>query len=408
MAIQGLRHTANFVNDQRPKNWREFILLQWPNGSMPLTALTSLMKKDSVNDPEFYWWEKKMQGQRLELDDDIDNTTDTTLTVKAGDAWRVAEGHLLLVEETGEIVRVTSDPTQNDEIVVARGYSDSTAASIADIEAAGTNPHLTVIGTAFREGAAAPKGINYDPEKVYNYTQIFRNALEMTRTASKTRLRTGDQVKEAKRECLELHGNEMERAFWFGKPWEGTQSGTPIRTTGGIMHFLDAGSRVETVSGGELDMEGLEEYMLEAFKFGSSEKMAICGNRALLTLQQVVRKNTAYQFMQGQKEYGMNVSRLISPFGELVLKTHPLWNYAPGGVTAGTAYAGLDSMMAILDMSYIKYRPFTDADTKYKPDIQENDLDGMKSEYLTECGLEIANPENHMVIKNMQAGVADT
>lgn len=407
MAIQGLRNTANFVADQRPKSWREFIMLQWPNGTMPLTALTSLMKKDTVNDPEFYWWEKKMEGQRVTITADLSDSA-TTLTVTSGDAWRVAEGHLLYIEETGEIVRVSTDPTVADEITVVRGYSGTSGTAIADIDAAGVNPKALVIGTAFEEGATSPKGINYDPTKVRNYTQIFRNALEMTRTASKTRLRTGDQVKEAKREALELHGNEMERAFWFGKPWEGTLNGRPIRTTGGIFHFLEDGNRDFAVPSSELDMDQLEEYMLEAFKYGSSEKMAICGNRALLTIQQAVRKNTSYQFMQGQKEYGMNVSRLISPFGELVLKTHPLWNYAPGGTTTAVDYAGLDSRMAILDMSNIKFRPFVDADTKYKPDIQDNDLDGMKSEYLTECGLEVANPETHMYITGLVSGVADS
>ena len=35
----------------------------------------------------------------------------------------------------------------------------------------------------------------------------------------------------------------------------------------------------------------------------------------------------------------MNVSRLVCPFGELVIKTHPLFeNRMPGGTTAGTAY----------------------------------------------------------------------
>lgn len=53
MAINGLRTTANFVTDQRPKNWRETILLLYPNGKAPLTALTSLMKSEKTDDPEF-------------------------------------------------------------------------------------------------------------------------------------------------------------------------------------------------------------------------------------------------------------------------------------------------------------------------------------------------------------------
>lgn len=53
MAIQGLRDTSNFVADQRPQNWREGIMLLYPNGKMPLLALTSVMKSRSVDDYTF-------------------------------------------------------------------------------------------------------------------------------------------------------------------------------------------------------------------------------------------------------------------------------------------------------------------------------------------------------------------
>ncbi len=57
MAIQGLRNAGitggtgtnnSFVAGERPLDWRTGILLLYPNGMAPLTALTSQMKKNTA------------------------------------------------------------------------------------------------------------------------------------------------------------------------------------------------------------------------------------------------------------------------------------------------------------------------------------------------------------------------
>src|SRR3990172_9670971 len=66
MAIHGVRLTDNFSPAEvRPKNWREGILLLKPNGSAPLLGLTSGMKSESCDDPEFNWFEKEISAQRF-------------------------------------------------------------------------------------------------------------------------------------------------------------------------------------------------------------------------------------------------------------------------------------------------------------------------------------------------------
>ena len=55
MAIQGLIGTGDFGGTigsphtipayERPTNWRQGILMRYPNGHAPITALTSVMKK---------------------------------------------------------------------------------------------------------------------------------------------------------------------------------------------------------------------------------------------------------------------------------------------------------------------------------------------------------------------------
>lgn len=407
MAILGLRTTENFVADGRPLNWRAGILMTYPNGKAPLTGLTAAMKDRTTDDPEFNWWEKAMQTRRLALGANM-TLAGTTLTVTSG-ALGLKEGDILRVEQTDELMRVSADPSSDTSISVVRGVSGSTAATVT-YNGSGINPNLVVIGSAYEEGSSAPTGVQFDPTKKYNYTQIFRNTLEFTRTAAKTRLRTGDQVKEAKRECLEIHSVDMERAFIFGKRHEGTLNGKPWRTTGGIISFIDSGN-IKTVTsdyGSGLTLAGLETYMYNIFKFGSSEKMCFLGNRAMLTIQQVIRLSTgaSWNMTPGIKEYGMNVSRLTSPFGDLVLKTHPLFNQMEGGTTGTAAYYGMESWALILDMAEITYVPFTDSDTKYQAKLEENGVDGMKSGYLTECGLEVHHPKHHYLLKNLVAAAA--
>jgi len=407
MAIQGLRDTSNFVADQRPKNWREGIMLLKPNGTAPLTALTSLMKKRKVDDPEFYWWEKGMQTRRVALNANLADATagtNSTLTVVSG-AKGFKVGDLLKSEQNSEIVRVSQDPTSDTELVVTRGFAGSTTEAIT-YNGAGVNPNFICIGSAFEEGSLAPTGVSHDPTKVYNYTQIFRSTLEATRTAAKTRLRTGDAIKEAKRECMEDMMNDVERALWQGKRSESTLNGKPVRTMDGVLSKIT--TNVVTNTDGTFNMTELEGWLETAFLYGSSEKMGFCGNRVLTAIQQVVRKNTSYQIHNGVKEYGMQVTRLVTPYGELVLKSHPLFNQQTGGTTGGSAYYGLNSSLVILDMANLSFVTFQDDDIKYQKDLQSNGLDGEKSGYIGEISMETHHESTHMVIHRLNQGIADS
>lgn len=407
MAIQGLRTSGNFATSERPLNWREGILLRYPNGSAPLTALTAAMKSRSVDDAEFNWWEKAVQTRQLTLGANL-TTAGTEITVASG-ALSVKNGDVLRVNNTGELLRIAADPTSDTKLTVQRAYTGVVAATAVTYNGTGVNPTLAVIGSSYEEGSSAPTGVNFDPTKVYNYTQIFRNTLEATRTALKTRLRTKDQAKEAKRECLELHSIDMERAFWFGERFEGTKNGKPIRTTRGLLNWIDSGNIVTADTTTGWDMGDLETYMEQAFRYGSSEKMCFTGNIGMLTIQQIIRKakGISWQLMSGDKEFGMNVSRLICPFGTLVLKTHPLFNQMPGGTTGTGAYYGVNSWLWILDMAELQYVYLKDSDTKYEPKLQDNGVDGLKSGYISECGLEVHHSLNHFLIKNLALAAAE-
>lgn len=405
MAIQGLRTTDNFVTDERPKNWRAGILVNEPNGSAPLFALTAAMRSESTDDPEFNWWEKVMQTRRFALGANL-TASNTDITLAAGSTGlTLKEGDVLLVEQTQEVLLVSVDPTSNTSITVVRGFAGSTAASV-DYDGTAINPNLVKVGSAYEEGSASPTSVAFDPTKRYNYTQIFRDSIEATNTAAATKVRTVQTVKEMKREALQLHAASIERAIFSGFRSEGTRNGKPHRTMGGIERFIDSGNIV--TAGSTTDMATLEDWMYQMFRYGSSEKMVFTGNKALLVIQQIIRKNTSMQIFSGIKEFGMNVTRLVSPFGELVLKTHPLFNQQSSGTNAGSnAYLGMETWMWVLDMGDLKYRYMNGRDTKYEKDQQERGVDGMKAGWLTECALEVHHPLNHFLIKGLNAAAAD-
>jgi hypothetical protein len=407
MPIQGFRTTDNFVADQRPLHWRAALLLNYPNGDAPLFALTSALRSEAVDDPEFNWWEKPLQARRFALGADLDSSTGSaTITLVAG-GKTLKTGDLLFVEQSTEILRVMQNPTSDTAVVVQREYG-TTVATAVTYNGASVNPNLLLIGSAYEEGSAAPDGRAYDPNKKYNYTQIFRNTFEHTRTAMKTRLRTPDDVKEAKRECLELHSRDIEMAFFLGNRTETTVNGKPCRTTGGIYESIASGNRL-AVPNNQLTMNQLEQYMERFFAYGSSEKLAFVGNRAMTAINQTVRKNSAYQIFANEKIYGVKVTRIVSPHGELILKRHPLFNTVPGSAPgAGQTYFGLNSTMVVLDQKEIVYRYFRGDDTRYEPKLADTGIDGEKSGFLSEVGLEVHHGDtNHFWVTGLNAGIAD-
>lgn len=423
MAIQGLIGTGDLgsnapvgsYSEERPLNWRQGILMRYPNGHAPLTALSAVMKKKVTDDPQFHWWEREVSNVRLELDADLPlNTDPATLTLVSdpfgfGGGLQVKVGDLLWVEESGEILYV-STVTSQTSIQVTRDWGGALGSKpLVDYDGADVNPYLLVIGSVFEEGASTPESIRYRPTKHYNYTQIFRDSLKATRTAMQTRLRTVDEVRDAKQQALLYHSIRMEYAWIHGVRYEdvsGIGGGQPIRSTGGILSFIPSANKIDE-AGTALKMERFEELMLECFRFGSQEKMGFVGNRAIMAFVQMARRNASIEITPVQREFGMDIRRFFTPYGTIVLKTHPLFNQVTSQIVGGDTFYGMDSWAMILDMADLSYRPLRNSDTQYLPDRQDNGVDGLTSEYLTESGLEIHHGKHHMLLKGLVAGASD-
>jgi hypothetical protein len=256
-----------------------------------------------------------------------------------------------------------------------RGAAGTTAASIPD------DSYLLLIGSAYAEGTDAPDAVSRNPLKYFNYTQIFKNTYELTKTTDVTHLRTGDAWSNDKKRKMFDHSRGIELAILFGQRSETTgTNGKPKRTMGGLRQYI---GNQYVYSGGTTWFD-LIDRISPVFNFASSagdERAAFVGNGALNAINKILAADAHAEIHWGggSKVYGMNFRELIIPQGRILLKTHPL-------MSRNSLYT---NAMFILDMSTINYVTLPGRDTKVKDDIQTDGEDVRRGFIQTECGLEV-------------------
>ena len=379
-AFAGLRGTGSWGTDERPQSYREGILFRQPNGSSPLTALLSKSRKQSVNDPQFHWWEETLTQVRVRINNGAgyDNAAGTnTMTVDSGGLDLVA-GDVVLHEETetatyDQELMIVSSVTNDTTVVFKRGIAGTTRDTIPD------NAFLTRIGNANEEGASLPNISQRNPTKLTNYCQIFRTVFGATKTADATFARTGDAYKMDKKRKMFDHHNKMEMAFLFGVSNEDTSGDFPKRYTGGIRAAITTNVKIYTTSPTEDDFLDTISPIFDFTKESEAgnERIVLAGNGFLNNLNKIARNSSSSRinFDGTIKTYGMELQKWVLPQGTLGVRTHPLMNIH--GKFTNSAF--------FLDFSNLVYRPLRD--TKFEDDVQAKGDDSRKGQWISEVGL---------------------
>lgn len=390
VAVAGLRGTGDWGTDERPKNFRELILFRNPNGSAPLFALTARIATEKTDDPEFSWWDEPNDLIRLQVNGALSDSA-TTVVVDSPDpdaanpgrvyglATHLKPGDLLMVEDateaavlTHEVLAVTAVASATS-FTVARGVAGSTAAAIAD------DAFLLKIGSAYAEGTNSPAATSRNPIKYTNFAQIFKDAYELTGTIMETRARTGKALDNDKKRKTFDHSRDIELALMFGQKFETTGSnGKPLRYMGGLREFIPTATT--TIFGSNVTLTQYLDATYPVFDFDSpagDERIVFCGNGYMNTLQLLANSNGEIRFGDVIKVFGMNLREFIMPQGRIFLRTHPLMN----------RHAQYKNSAFIVDMSSLRWVPLRD--TKSMDNIQANDADTRKGQWMTEAGLRV-------------------
>lgn len=401
-AVAGLRGSGDWGTDERPKSFRESILFFSPDGDAPIFGLTSKAGKKTVTDPEFAWWAESNNLFRLQINlaagyaagdtsiiVDSADPTSSTMTALYGTATHLKQGDLLLVEKTDQVTFdneiVMVDTVMSDtQLTIVRGVAGTTAASIAD------DTFLTLIGSAYAEGTAAPRATSKNPVKFSNYIQIFKDSYELTGTADKTEARTGNAWSNDKKRKSFKHAADIEFAIMFGRKSEsatGGDNGKPIRYMGGLREQIPQATPANggrtTVFSSAVSAATFADAVSPVFDFdlgGGNTRIGMMGNKARTEMGKVIQGTTGIRMELGNviKVFGMDFQEFIMPMGRLLLKSHPLLSRHPR----------YQSSMFVLDFAAIKYvtmkgRP----DGKFNDDVQAKDEDVRRGYVQTDCSL---------------------
>ncbi len=400
----GMRGTTDFTSAQRPEHWRGMIMRLFPNGRSPLTALTTMMGSQKAKDPHFHWFQKNLPSQNATLqtsgiyDDQALTTAYTSggvlgtvvyAKILAADLPNFRVGHMVMIRKADDVrgdcrTEITDKGSNYLELYLLEAANATVDLDVATI--------VSVKGNANPEGGNRPDAIVYKPQELDNYTEIFRNSLDITRTAKETDLRTGDPYQEDKRDALELHGIEIEKGLLWGKKLLLTgANGKPKRYTDGLITVTRSLSpanvsdfRYDASFAGKTWQESgktwLDKYLELMFRFGDREKFAFVGSITLSAIADLAMLYGDVNITVETTEFGMEILRWKTPQGTLVMKDHPLFTDTDADRRS----------MIVFEPRHLEYMYITD--TKFIPDSTKGggDIgkDATAEEYLTECGLQ--------------------
>jgi hypothetical protein len=396
-SIFNMRDTTDWSSpDYRPKNYREMAFKLWPTSPTPLTYLLSKLPSRTTDDPEYniFEWRLPQQVWTLTAADGADagNPDTSVVGVAAGEANGLKVGDILEEESTNNQYKVTVASTDGAAFSIIEWADTNNVPAVDDV--------LRWVGSVYLEGSGAPESVMRTPSMVTNYTQIFKDSVEITGTADATRTRPFKPWAQAKAECLERHMLKLEYATLRGRKKELTTGANPARTFGGLNYYITEAKDFES---GGMSMDDLEDQLQIAFKYGTKDKGLVVGNTAIKIMNRVARNHAALQFnmtdkMNKDQTFGLDVAEWVTPFGILRIIPHALMSESDAYTQDGY----------ILDFKYLEYVKLRGRDTKWFPNAQDNDQDSKRGYYQTECGFSVALPEVHQKWTNLDAFGADT
>lgn len=424
-------------------NSRRKIFYQYPTGAMPIMGLLSMFPSEETDKPEFGWWERRFPAQRTKTvaSGTAPFTTSADATFADGSAFVANTEYRVKVVSTAQfkpthVIEIrnlvyTGGATKSVKgtVTVINSATQMTfrpfeaTAGVANTTTSNNGLTIAIIGTANQEGGRSGVGIIQWPINVLNYTQIFRTAFSITRTALKGGL-TFDKSGPYKLMAWEnglRHMIEMEKAIIFGQkhtvlvtdPDTGDQ--TPETKTGGIIWFLEQWEAADSIYrggtgapavtlntdplkrkinvNGGLSKADYNTYVSRAFSATNNkayEKLVVCGGTFLAAVNDLFERDVTKEvmLMSKDREVDFQVYAHTTLRGTVYFKVHPLFEEDPD----------LQGSALILDVGNLRVRPLSDSDTTFLKGRQETDRDARKDEWITEMGLELRFPESHMYI----------
>lgn len=311
------------------------------------------------------------------------NSSDASLVVL--DGGLVPLYGLVYNPRTAEIFRVTA--VSGNTLTVVRGVAGTVAAAILQGDT------LILLDSAYSEnmtsGDISFKQTTFD----YNYTQISREPYGNSRTEQGTVKYGIDNSYERKKKlALIKFLRRNNGTMWLGQ--RSIDNTNNYRTTGGVLSFIDSGN-VYDVNGNLTQAEF--EYWLRkyALAYNNTRKTLFAGSKLIERINSWASAKQISTSNNTVVGLGLSVRTYSTAWGDIDIVYEPYFDEVNVGTTSLASYG------VALDLELIKMVYFVNGILKAYDDIQENDRDGRKGEWLMEFGIKVDVPKAHAVIRGV-------
>ena len=455
MALFGLLSTESFAAE-RFTSIRRAVFYQYPNGAAPLLGLLSMLDGEVLNDPEFSWYEDRLQ--ELVANTVVNGTTSGAWYADSSGNPGSAMATTAAARTAGTAywLRVTGlDAFRANDIIKVRGLNVTgstidaqfriiantggafsstgtgyfirvtpinTIANVLNVynqTDAGTE--VQVLGNANMQGqTGSSEGAYTIATRTGNTAQIFRTPYSFTGTALVTSAKfdeSGPYKDKAKKASMK-HMIQMELQFLFGDPSKGvdTTTGLPTYTTGGIMFFL----RLWEAGEGQTYAGVTSTYPVAPSTANTDDNKRIININGNITesalddyFERLFRHtnnvsnekmafcgsgflNVLNKLYKSKVEFNADIPQADSYGMSVVKHVCPFGTvyYKTHPLFSRNAYMRYNALF--LDVQNFKYRYMEGRDTDTKKNTQPNNADYRLDEFLTEAGLELQFPEANM------------
>jgi len=375
--VAGVRGTASILANRQVIDISHTIHLLEPSAYPLITLLNSLDKIKPAHNPVVRWMEDELEPL-TDLVNGAVAAAAVAITVDNGGWWRVDD--LAHIPRTGENMRITG--IAGNVLTAVRSFGPVAAAAIVDDEP------IWNLGPAQREGDTSRTLLSTLEVEQSNRTQIVRSPFGTTNTQSATDLYDGNDFDYQARKAAITHLAKLERLFLFGQTATAVVAGQPLRTMQGVLEYI-ATNRIDV--GGVLTESEFDAFCEIAFRYGGSDqKLLIASGRVIQAINNFAKEKM--DTYVGESAYGLNLREYVSPFGRVLIAYHRQF--------VGDIYSGYG---LLLDMDKVVLRPLRGGKSAGNlavrvTNIQANDEDARRDEYLTEASLEFQNEKAHALL----------
>jgi hypothetical protein len=365
--IKGIFQTESGNQDRRPGMWMDGVKYLDPERAA-FTAVLSKLPSKPVTDPSFKLFEREHRSRWIRAAEAIDSS-EPAIDVDDGAAFRI--GDIVLCEDE----RMYVSGIAANVITVTRGYVGSTAVAHAD------DSWIKILFQKQTEHGSSGTPIQTDYTTQENHVQIFKETYGESNTSRATKRRGPTNLSEERARVLESLRRDQEQMVNWGKKRVERTSGIITRYSGGLDEFVTT-NRIDLE--GALEMGDIGYIINQSTRFGSSKKLWFVGRDALYQLSSLGLDFVRIEM--ATKVLGMSVNRVRGPHGEFALIEHRDFINAHGG------------RIQIVDPRHVALAVLRKM--KHEANIQDNDVDGVKHQFVGEMGLWLDTEQAHTICTN--------